>query len=132
MTEREAAAELWEADVVTYARVSMPYGKEVVSTCLGAGVPAILGGDPGCHAGGCSPKVAILVRRGDVSRVAQLLRHKWISLAKSEGDLDPDLRIRPAPAPAAAAEADEPPCPACGTAAPLVEGACSDCGLVLA
>ena len=23
------------------------------------------------------------------------------------------------------------PCPACGTAAPLVEGACSDCGLQL-
>lgn len=27
---------------------------------------------------------------------------------------------------------DEPPCPACGTAAPLVDGACSDCGLQLA
>ncbi|MBA3817593.1 MAG: hypothetical protein H0X17_01765 [Deltaproteobacteria bacterium] len=26
---------------------------------------------------------------------------------------------------------DEPPCPACGTAAPLVDGACSDCGLHL-
>jgi hypothetical protein len=26
---------------------------------------------------------------------------------------------------------DELPCPACGTAAPLVEGACSDCGLQL-
>jgi hypothetical protein len=26
---------------------------------------------------------------------------------------------------------DEPPCPACGTAAPLVDGACSDCGLRL-
>jgi len=26
---------------------------------------------------------------------------------------------------------DEPPCPACGTAAPLVDGACSDCGLQL-
>jgi predicted amidophosphoribosyltransferase len=26
---------------------------------------------------------------------------------------------------------DEPPCPACGTAAPLVAGACSDCGLQL-
>ena len=25
----------------------------------------------------------------------------------------------------------DPPCPACGTAAPLVEGACSDCGLQL-
>ena len=28
-------------------------------------------------------------------------------------------------------DAEHPPCPACGTAAPLVEGACSDCGLVL-
>lgn len=27
--------------------------------------------------------------------------------------------------------ADDPPCPACGTAAPLVNGACSDCGLQL-
>jgi predicted amidophosphoribosyltransferase len=26
---------------------------------------------------------------------------------------------------------DEPPCPACGTAAPLIKGACSDCGLQL-
>jgi predicted amidophosphoribosyltransferase len=26
---------------------------------------------------------------------------------------------------------DDPPCPACGTAAPLVDGACSDCGLQL-
>jgi predicted amidophosphoribosyltransferase len=26
---------------------------------------------------------------------------------------------------------EEPPCPACGTAAPLVDGACSDCGLAL-
>ncbi len=26
----------------------------------------------------------------------------------------------------------EPPCPCCGTAAPLVRGACSDCGLQLA
>lgn len=30
-----------------------------------------------------------------------------------------------------AVEGGDPPCPACGTAAPLVEGACSDCGLVL-
>jgi predicted amidophosphoribosyltransferase len=28
-------------------------------------------------------------------------------------------------------EDGELPCPACGTAAPLVEGACSDCGLQL-
>jgi predicted amidophosphoribosyltransferase len=29
------------------------------------------------------------------------------------------------------ADAEHLPCPACGTAAPLVEGACSDCGLQL-
>ena len=34
------------------------------------------------------------------------------------------------PAVAAAPGAD-PPCPACGTAAPLAAGACSDCGLQL-
>jgi hypothetical protein len=28
-------------------------------------------------------------------------------------------------------EEGEPPCPACGTAAPLLAGACADCGLQL-
>ena len=28
-------------------------------------------------------------------------------------------------------EDGEPPCPACGTAAPLIDGACSDCGIQL-
>jgi hypothetical protein len=28
-------------------------------------------------------------------------------------------------------DGDEPPCPACGCALPLVEGACADCGLQL-
>lgn len=28
-------------------------------------------------------------------------------------------------------EDEHPPCPACGTAAPLVDGTCSDCGLQL-
>jgi len=32
---------------------------------------------------------------------------------------------------AAAEGGEEPPCPACGTAAPLVDGCCSDCGLQL-
>jgi hypothetical protein len=32
---------------------------------------------------------------------------------------------------AAAPGGEHLPCPACGTAAPLVEGACSDCGLQL-
>jgi hypothetical protein len=32
---------------------------------------------------------------------------------------------------AANATAEDLPCPACGTVAPLVDGACSDCGLQL-
>ncbi len=32
---------------------------------------------------------------------------------------------------AVAEDAEHLPCPACGTAAPLVDGACSDCGLQL-
>jgi predicted RNA-binding Zn-ribbon protein involved in translation (DUF1610 family) len=37
-----------------------------------------------------------------------------------------------APVEVAVAEgAEHLPCPACGTAAPLVDGACSDCGLQL-
>lgn len=30
------------------------------------------------------------------------------------------------------ADGEHPPCPACGTAAALIDGACSDCGLQLA
>ena len=31
----------------------------------------------------------------------------------------------------AAGDAEHLPCPACGAAAPLIDGACSDCGLQL-
>jgi hypothetical protein len=134
MTETEAIEQLEGADVVTYARVNMRYGKEVVATCLGAGLPAALTRDAACGVGGCSPKVAVVVRRDDVPRIATLLHTQWAAMARSEGDLDPDLRIGVASAggqPALEVENDEPPCPACGTAAPLVSGACADCGLVL-
>ncbi|HEU0034527.1 MAG TPA: hypothetical protein VFQ53_28080 [Kofleriaceae bacterium] len=36
-----------------------------------------------------------------------------------------------APVDLTAGSGDDLPCPACGTAAPLVDGACSDCGLQL-
>jgi hypothetical protein len=36
-----------------------------------------------------------------------------------------------APVEVAATDAEHLPCPACGTAAALVDGACSDCGLQL-
>jgi len=49
----------------------------------------------------------MLQREGTVGQVTMV----------SAGDVDPD---------------GEPPCPACGHAAPLVDGCCTDCGLNLA
>ncbi|HWM87990.1 MAG TPA: hypothetical protein VNO33_19180 [Kofleriaceae bacterium] len=53
------------------------------------------------------------------------MRRDWKDLLEREG-VDPA-----APVGVEAAEGEEPPCPACGTAAPLVSGACSECGLQL-
>jgi hypothetical protein len=63
------------------------------------------------------------VEEADVPKLAGLLRGEWENeLARSGlGFVQPK----------AAAEAGGVSCPACGTCAPLVEGACSDCGLTL-
>ncbi len=98
--------------------------KEMLEACNEADIEATLArgnccGSRGC---GCAPKMQLLVHPEDVPRVAQLMRSRWSSLVEREG-------VEPVEA---AAEAGEhTPCPACGTAAPLVEGACSDCGLQL-
>lgn len=59
-----------------------------------------------------------------MSRVAQVLRGEWSEMIAREGNAPPS---RAAPA----ADTDEPPCPACGHAAALVDGCCADCGLHL-
>jgi len=51
------------------------------------------------------------------------LRDDWRSHLEREG-------LAPV-AVSAPADAEHLPCPACGTAAALVDGACSDCGLQL-
>ena len=53
-----------------------------------------------------------------------MMQRDWLDMVAQEGTVG-------APSAIAANENDEPPCPACGTAAPLIEGACSDCGLHL-
>jgi hypothetical protein len=71
----------------------------------------------------------VLVRQEDVERVQALVRSDWLQAATREGTIDPEwLEQQRA---AAAGPDGYPPCPACGTAAPLVAGACSDCGLQL-
>jgi hypothetical protein len=57
-------------------------------------------------------------------KLASLLQDDWREQLEAEG-VDP-VNLAPE-----VADGEELPCPACGTAAPLTDGACSDCGLQL-
>jgi hypothetical protein len=57
--------------------------------------------------------------------VGALLRREWAEVLEREGVAAAANMGVEAP------DGEEPPCPACGTAAPLVEGACTECGLQL-
>lgn len=58
-------------------------------------------------------------------KVGAVLDREWHAAVGREG-------LAPSPvAASASSDDDELPCPACGTAAPLIAGACSDCGLQL-
>ncbi len=129
MDPHDADAALDGAELVPAAEAALPDARRLLDRCLDAGIPARLGRDHHCGSGHCAPKAQLLVRAEDAPAVSDLLRRECIESAEREGTLDPEYleRIRAAPAGPDA----EPPCPACGTAAPLVEGACSDCGLQL-
>ena len=73
----------------------------------------------------------LLVQEADVPEVAKLLRGDWTEHLDREGTLDVVRATQAAIAQAIETDAEHLPCPACGTAAPLIDGACSDCGLVL-
>ncbi|WP_225411391.1 hypothetical protein [Stigmatella hybrida] len=124
MTPDEAQQALQDKDVVPCMETSLPDARGLVEACLAEGVPALVSREA-CSKPGCSPKFQVLVQREDAPRVAGLLQQRWLESIRREG-----LPATMAPVPAVA-EDGEPPCPACGTAAPLVEGACSDCGLQL-
>ena len=64
------------------------------------------------------------MEEAEAPRLARLMRSEWEESLAREG-LTP---VAAAPEPGG----DHPPCPAGGTAAPLEDGACSDCGLQLA
>ena len=96
--------------------------KALRDRCLEAGIAATVGCPPGAGKS-CGPRTHLLVEQDELPRVIELFRDEWHSDLAREG-LD-------VVAVAAGEESEHPPCPACGTAAALVEGACSDCGLQL-
>ncbi|ADO71375.1 hypothetical protein [Stigmatella aurantiaca] len=124
MTPEEAKQVLENTDVVPCMETSLPDARGLVDACLSEGLPALVSREA-CSKPGCSPKFQVLVRREDAPRVAGLLQQRWLESIRREG-----LPAAVGPL-SALSEEGEPPCPACGTAAPLAEGACSDCGLQL-
>lgn len=128
MTKDEALQILSDAEVVPCLTMDVGTAKEVLAATLDADIPAVLEREECCgrHGGGCSPKVILCVREEDVQRLMHLMRTRWQALMEREGTLAGEGGEA-----GAVPESEEPPCPACGTAAPLVDGACSECGLQL-
>lgn len=134
LTQKQADALLDQADeVVPCLQLGLSDAKRLRDALLDAGVPASLGRDDHCTKG-CSPKVLLLARPGDVPRIAELLKEEWVGMLANECGMD-DRTVAAFGAQAAPLgdlEQGDPPCPACGHAGPLGEdGACGDCGLVL-
>jgi hypothetical protein len=106
--------------------------RELERALAAADIPVALAKPPSkacCGPGGCGcgAKVQVMVQRGDLEKVSAMFRDEWMEAVKREGTVEQLVKLG---TPALDPNAD-PPCPACGTAAPLVEGACSDCGLQL-
>jgi len=130
MDAEQAESELGDAELVACVTAPVAEAKNILDACLAAEIPVTAARDACCGKGGCgcSPKLQVLARPTDARRVVELLQERWRAMAESEGTLPPE---RLAAVVAAAATEEDPPCPACGTVAPLVAGACSDCGLQL-
>jgi hypothetical protein len=128
LTVQEAEALLCDAPLEPCVEGGLLEMKELVNACLDAGIPAIVGADA-CESGSCAPKARLVVRAEDLERTRILLRERWLASVESlgVGFASPAVQDPERGAPGE----DELKCPACGTAGPLVDGACSDCGLQL-
>lgn len=102
---------------------SIPEMKALRDRCLAAGIPALVGPPP-CGGKSCSTKAPLLIQESSIPALSEILHGEWNAHLEREGL--PAIRLD-----FSDTAGDEPPCPACGTAAPLVNGACSDCGLRL-
>jgi hypothetical protein len=126
MTEHEASKVLEESEgeLVPLVQGRLAEVKRVWQACLEQDLPSVVASPPPGE--GAPGAFTLLVREEDVPAVAALLQREWKDHLEREGVDPAALKIG-----VEAPEGEEPPCPACGTAAPLVAGACSECGLQL-
>src|SRR3982751_934538 len=122
MDEHEVDELLADAETISCLQAPLLEAKELREACLAADIPVLLSRGACCGSGGCgcAPKLALHARAEDVPRVARLVHDRWRELALREGTVDEDHAAVATP------DATEAPCPACGTAAPLANGACTD------
>ncbi len=120
MDEEEATTdEPGEDELIPAVHGSLDDIKRMRDQCLAAEIPVEVAGEAG------GAKFVLMVRAADLPKGSALLRSEWREQIEREGTGSLGLfGIE-------AKEDEEPPCPACGTAAPLVDGACSECGLQL-
>jgi hypothetical protein len=116
LTTDDAEDLLANAALVPAMSGSIAEMKNLRDRCLQAGIPVLVGCPPGAGKG-WGTKTHLLVEEDELPNLAALMRGDWREALAREG-VDP-------------VEAADDACPACGTAAPLVDGACSDCGLHL-
>lgn len=132
MDRSKAALALADAEVIPYREGPLAALKEFERECLSHDIPVLLAKPPPkecCQSGGCQcgGRMQLCAREEDIPRIEEIFRAEWLAQASQTlGEGLVQLK-----APEEVAEGEEPPCPACGTAAPLKDGACSDCGLQL-
>lgn len=137
MDRATAEKTLSDVDLVPCIEGALAQTRDLERALLEADIPVAMTAKPkgACCSGGCScgGKFQLLVREDDVPKVQQFLAREWLDAVEREGlggtQKLVSLKVGDA-LPEGAADAPL-ACPACGCAAPLVEGACSDCGLVL-
>lgn len=124
MDRKQAEQQLEDAEVVPCWEGMLDDGKQLYAECLAADIPVLLA-RPEVNHPGHGARVQLCARPDDLPRLGELLRKRWHGMLQAEG-----VEV-PVQASAEGEPEGDPPCPACGMAAPLVNGACSECGLQL-
>ena len=129
MTKDEALKLLEDAEVVPCVTAGIADIKEVLEACLAAGIPAVLDRQE-CAGHTCVPRIDLCVRPDDLPKVVAMMQERWRNLLAQEDTLQ-ELDCKGTACEGQDQEPEDPPCPACGLVAPLVNGACRECGLQL-
>lgn len=120
------------AEFIPYFEGSLPQMRELERQLLDRDIDVSLAKPPAkaCCAGGCGcgGKLQLLVRPGDVPKVAEYMQSEWKAALEREGLGGQALVTLQTPG---TDDGGDLACPACGFRGPLQQGACGDCGLQL-